>query len=512
MNSNEKIMMRRIKELEAQNDRLKKHVGQAEDAIKNYRGFLSARSTCADDESDGASNDKSCQTMDSHNVVDALQAELNATRRRLLAAEKDGERQQQLLKGALSQKRPQPAAPSVAAVVSVAKADPQPSASVGLTNSSSGDGEAGSLPRRELEAWMTRCGDAERQVAQLSATANSEMKKSMMLADALKAAHSSIVGFKQQHGAEKAAIQSTLDTYQTELASAAKTLNGVNSRLDKSEDEAEALRLSLTLRNSQLNAAELAADQAKGVAKDWEDKYRELEQSTHAKTDAAITTAQHVASVLAAANDRADKEREKEAVSQEKALIIELESKVASLSADREKYFTRFSSAQSLVKRVSKQMAALNDAHEDELKCSKHAAHVKDLGRISAAREITLERDKALNSHSYAKEVEHVLSFCINTLEQSLLETQPAIVSKVAEGRGKRLKQLAKLALANSRDIDQRSCDVLAVSGAALEGFKKKADNKLKDATETRQRVSALLLEQLNMNSSDAEVDGGGDA
>ena len=64
----------------------------------------------------------------------------------------------------------------------------------------------------------------------------------------------------------------------------------------------------------------------------------------------------------------------------------------------------------------------------------------------------------------------------MNTLEQSLLEDQPAIVMKVAERRAKRLKQLAKSAKKANRDVDQRSTDVLAVSGAALEGFKEKAD------------------------------------
>ena len=68
---------------------------------------------------------------------------------------------------------------------------------------------------------------------------------------------------------------------------------------------------------------------------------------------------------------------------------------------------------------------------------------------------------------------------------------------KVAERRGKRLKQLAKSAKKANRDVDQRSTDVLAVSGAALEGFKTKAENKLKAALETRKEMASLLAKQL---------------
>ena len=201
--------------------------------------------------------------------------------------------------------------------------------------------------------------------------------------------------------------------------------------------------------------------------------------------------------MLAAAAERSEKlVQEKESSSKDEAIAL-LEDKNKALSSDREKYFVKFSSMQSKLKRVEKQLASLSDAHEEEMKATKHVAHVRDLGRISVAREITLERDKALNDLDHAREVENVLSFCVNTLEQSLLEVQPAIVMKVAERRGKRLKQLAKSAKKANRDVDQRSTDVLAVSGAALEGFKTKAENKLKAALETRKEMASLLAKQL---------------
>ena len=163
----------------------------------------------------------------------------------------------------------------------------------------------------------------------------------------------------------------------------------------------------------------------------------------------------------------------------------------------KEKIFAKFSSAQGKLKRVERQLVSLTDAHDEEVKATKHVAHVKDLGRISVAREITLERDRALNDLEHSKEVENVLTFAVNTLEQTLLEDQPAIVMKVAERRAKRLKQLSKSAKKANRDVDQRSTDVLAVSGAALEGFKEKADGKLKMAIDTRKKLQTLLVEQL---------------
>lgn len=508
LNSSEKVLMRRIKELETQNERLKKHVGQAEDAIRNYRGFLSARSTSATDEDvNNKSSEKSCQTVDTHNVIDALQAELSNTRRRLLAAEKEQERMQQKYTGAMaSQRRAQlPAAGVVSFINNNEKQDSRQSnmalrdANNSTTNKNNiiGDGSANS--KGDLASWKSRCAGAEEEAVKLRSDHVAEKKKSANLTSLLKQVLSAFLDFKAQFQVEREELLSDVEQNDHTAKACFKRLQDMNASIEKRSDEFESLRLSLTLRDSQLSAAEQALGQAKIDSQHWRDKYAQLDASIQAKTDAAATTAQQVASVLAAAAERSEKVEKEKENSLDKTRVRELEERMHLLSSEREKYFSRFSGAQGQLKTVKKQLVALQEAHEDEVKAVKHSAHVKDLGRISFARELTLERDKAINDLGHAKEVENVLAFCVNTLEQSLLEVQPQVVSKVAERRAKRLRQLTKIARATSKDIDQRSTDVLAVSGAALEGFKTKAEKKVKAAVEVRERVAALLSDQVQM-------------
>ena len=46
------------------------------------------------------------------------------------------------------------------------------------------------------------------------------------------------------------------------------------------------------------------------------------------------------------------------------------------------------------LQRIELQLVSLHDAHKEAVRTAKHLAHVRDLARVSALRELTLERDK----------------------------------------------------------------------------------------------------------------------
>ena len=124
------------------------------------------------------------------------------------------------------------------------------------------------------------------------------------------------------------------------------------------------------------------------------------------------------------------------------------------------------------------QVEELAQRHQDELKAAHHLAHVKvrsncrfcpsiiisnsaiatsfiyfqtliimmctskDLGKVAALRELSIEKDRFLSQLKYNKDVHNIMSFALNTCEQTLNEVQPHVVTKLIEGRNKRLKVL----------------------------------------------------------------------
>ena len=97
---------------------------------------------------------------------------------------------------------------------------------------------------------------------------------------------------------------------------------------------------------------------------------------------------------------------------------------------------------------------------------------------------MSLERDKVCNDLKHLKEVVNILTCSLNTVEQSLSETHQPMVAKLIEGRTKRIKLIEKQAQDRSRDIDQRSLETCVVSSQHLEGFQKKASDKLSRASD----------------------------
>ena len=88
---------------------------------------------------------------------------------------------------------------------------------------------------------------------------------------------------------------------------------------------------------------------------------------------------------------------------------------------------------------------------------------------------MAIEKERYISDIKYNKEIQNALSFSLSTAEQSLQESQPHVVTKLVEGRNKRLKILEKSLHERKRDLDQRSAETCAVSSAHLDGFQVKA-------------------------------------
>ncbi len=157
------------------------------------------------------------------------------------------------------------------------------------------------------------------------------------------------------------------------------------------------------------------------------------------------------------------------------------------LTEEREISKTLASKLQEMKMRVnqaSEELQKFQSFHKAEMDALKHCAHVKDLGRIAQHREVCLERDKMSSDLKHAKEIVNIITCSLNTAEQSLSETQQSMVAKLIEGRTKRIKLIEKQTQERSKDIDQRSMETCVVSSQHLEGFQKKASDKLVKAAE----------------------------
>lgn len=97
-----------------------------------------------------------------------------------------------------------------------------------------------------------------------------------------------------------------------------------------------------------------------------------------------------------------------------------------------------------------------------------------------------------------------MLYFSLDTAEKSLSETLPHVVTKLVEGRGKRLEALENMAMERRKDIEHRSAETCATSSSHLEAFQAKAERKLKEAEAESQQALAELRELIaSMNSGD---------
>lgn len=95
------------------------------------------------------------------------------------------------------------------------------------------------------------------------------------------------------------------------------------------------------------------------------------------------------------------------------------------------------------------------------------------------------------------REIQNVLTFSINTAEQSLAESQPHTVAKLVEGRNKRIKLIEHSYKGKMKDIEQRSAETCAVNTSHLEQFQKKAIDNEKNAEAMSKNATESLLSVL---------------
>ena len=141
-----------------------------------------------------------------------------------------------------------------------------------------------------------------------------------------------------------------------------------------------------------------------------------------------------------------------------------------------------------------------NHKYNDDIQTAKHLAHVKDLGRVAAIREMSIEKDKFISELKLNKDIHSILTFALNTCEQTLNEVQPHVVTKLQEGRNKRLKALEQAHRQQKKDLDQRSMDTCLVSTAHLEGFVMKAEKKHKESTDKAANALRKLRDLLDLS------------
>ena len=504
LNSNEKLLMRKIQELERQNLKLKKHAEEAEGAIRNYRGFLSSRSGGSDSSKNAKPAGVSVQTEITGSVIGALQSnERLADAKREIAKL---ERLQQVKKASEKQKSfnsPRASeAPAVAVNPKDNLKDQRREEEKSLANLSVLDIAAQDSKVSAMESQITAY---KAELAQLRSSMKMHQKSQEDHVGQAMAVENDFMMLKSTYEKDKSEMQKDLYQMKTFLTDVIPSqIQVVTSALEAKEEDNASLRLTLNLRDAQLKEKEIELETRSGeidglhlVHKQLahaKDGLKELEDSIQHKQDTATTTALAVAEVLAKAtidsktsttagtqmspmkeSHHTDNTKE---TSQVREALEAAEMKMTGLSEEREKYFSKYSSINASFMAISKQFIELEASHTDTCKGVKHAAHVKDLGRIAALRELSLEKDKVASDLQHSKEIQNVLSFCLNTLEQTLLELQPQVVSRMAEGRSKRMNFLTRQHKSTLKDIEQRSAETCAMSTSALESFQIKADTK----------------------------------
>eukprot|EP00602_Paraphysomonas_sp_CaronLab_P012424 CAMPEP_0185040182 /NCGR_PEP_ID=MMETSP1103-20130426/37941_1 /TAXON_ID=36769 /ORGANISM="Paraphysomonas bandaiensis, Strain Caron Lab Isolate" /LENGTH=500 /DNA_ID=CAMNT_0027579375 /DNA_START=133 /DNA_END=1635 /DNA_ORIENTATION=+ len=152
---------------------------------------------------------------------------------------------------------------------------------------------------------------------------------------------------------------------------------------------------------------------------------------------------------------------------------------------------------------ASRELHAMVQKFSSEINAVKHLSHCRDLVRVAGLRELGLERDRLANELRYARDLQNVIWFCLETAEQTLGDTHPHVVSKLTESRSKRVAALEREALERKKDLEQRSSETCAVSTSHLETFQTKAEIKCKKAAEESQAV-LLSLQKLLTQRDDS--------
>jgi len=101
-----------------------------------------------------------------------------------------------------------------------------------------------------------------------------------------------------------------------------------------------------------------------------------------------------------------------------------------------------------------------------------------------------------------------VLTFALKTAEQSLADIQPQLVTKLTEGRAKRIKGIETSYKGKLKDVEQRSSETNIGNSMQLEQFQQKAMANTKNTEDmTKQAIEKLFaLLQISNNGGSATV------
>lgn len=86
-----------------------------------------------------------------------------------------------------------------------------------------------------------------------------------------------------------------------------------------------------------------------------------------------------------------------------------------------------------------------------------------------------------------------MLTFALGAAEQALNETAPHTVTKLVEGRNKRIKLIEQMSQGRLKDIAQRSADLCNGNTIQLEGFQAKAIENRKIAADMSKAAAEKL-------------------
>mmetsp|Transcript_23275 Transcript_23275/g.39445 ORF Transcript_23275/g.39445 Transcript_23275/m.39445 type:complete len:631 (-) Transcript_23275:128-2020(-) len=133
---------------------------------------------------------------------------------------------------------------------------------------------------------------------------------------------------------------------------------------------------------------------------------------------------------------------------------------------------------------ASRELKNLQVKFKAETAAVKHLGHCKDLVRVATIRELNLDKDRAYSELKFARDIQCVIGFCLETAEKALNETQPQVVERLHDSRRKRTTLLEREVMVRRKDLDQRSAETCAVSSTHLEAFQEKSVIKHKKAAE----------------------------
>ena len=461
-------LKKRIKELETENEKLKNHVSHAEDAIQNYRGFLSVRN---DNNNNNRKIDCSIQTdasflSDNNQSMNMMN---NITQSKIMTLEGLLKNSQQQCNDLRNE--------------NIRLKDKDNNNNEIIKNMQKDENELRSLLssiKEEFSDQQAELKNVNYEKKMIITTQQENDKKNsliMMMNEEIRNLKGHVLGLKQQSKLELEDFalhisqctnevvgrhNEAVKEMELKLKDATTTIKGYEGKVASLLDEVVSLQNTLSEKDEEIDLLKSTIEINQVLSKSCDQACDPLSplanrSITNSKIDELETSNRNLQKDLLSQKDQLCKEDK---------LKEELQIKMKS---------------------ISNSLYTLQENFSNQLDAVRHIAHVKDLVRVAGIREISLERDRVIGDLKHFKELCNILSFSLSTSEQALKESNPQVVEKLVEGRSKRILALEKINKERKRDIDQRSVETCAVSSTHLESFSVKAQTKYASVEEQTQ-------------------------